>query len=228
VNILKYILLAAILSASAAAHAAVVTVADITGTWTVTGGTNVNGEGTDSVRWGNPATSNGQSGYDFDAVLTPFIVTESPFDVGLFTHLNWPIASGTSISGADLTLSVAGDVDGLAFNIGGVYSFDHFETPNNGNPCAAGGSQPCPDLVTYLGASEVSDSVIVDGEEVFLSLEGFEDGFTFLTAEGAASSKMLRAAFTTEPIIDGNVPLPAAAWFLISGVAAFGIARRKK
>ena len=66
-------------------QAAVIDVTSITGMWG-----NVQGA---------PATNAGQSGYRFTASSTPFTAVSSPFQLGVFTHNNFPIYA-PSITGA--------------------------------------------------------------------------------------------------------------------------------
>ena len=225
---------AAVVAFAGAASSATVTIDSITGTWgnVQGGGSTVNGEGTSSIRWGQPATVNGQSGYDFVAANTPQVNPLSTFDVGEFTHLNWPIFA-PSISGADLTVTVDGDVDGSVFSIGGTYSFSHFETPNGAAACGAGGGNPCADLVTLLGGVSTSAAVNIDGNEYFFNLLGFADlgagSSMFLTQEGQTNSAGgLRGAFSITPDEMMPIPLPASMWLMLGGVGVLGAVKRKQ
>ena len=90
-----------------------------------------------------------------------------------------------------------------------VFTFTHFETPNNGNPCAAGGSNPCPDLVTVGLNPAASESITIDDVEYVIDFTGFqvgEESFTdFLTQEALANTATLRGTFTRkdgESVID--------------------------
>ena len=209
------------------ASAAVVDVTSISGFWknAAPGSTvGLNGQGTSEIRWGN-STGAGQSGYNFEAATTPALNVTSPFYVGDFVHLNFPITGG-AIDSVELDLTVGGTVDGVAFSIGGTYLFDHFETPNSANPCAAGGTQPCPDLVTVLGGVTFSDSITLEGEEVFLSLDGFTAGTQFLTKEGQANRAQLFASFSAQPF--SVVPVPASLPLLLAGVMGLGALRLRK
>ena len=218
---------AALAMVGSSAIAASITVTDITGTWGNATGAAVTGDGTDTISWGSPATSDGASSYNFEAANVPIVDPGSPFVIGDFTHNNFPVFP-PSITGADLTVTVEGDIDGQAFSLGGVFQFSHFETPNGANPCAAGGTNPCPDLVTYLGATGLfGDTIVVDDTEFVLSLTGFADGLTFLTAEGESNSAQLFAEFTADPFL-APIPLPAAGWMLLLGVGGLAAARRKR
>ena len=80
-----------------------------------------------SIRWGSGGSS--QSGYDFAAVALPIIAQSdgTNFALGTFTHLNFPINAGTSITAVDLTVSL-----GNAFTTSATFHYDHNETPNTG------------------------------------------------------------------------------------------------
>jgi hypothetical protein len=221
-------LVSALLTMTAgAALATTVNVSSITGTWGNVTGAAATGVGTSTISWGTPAVSGGQqSSYVFDAAITPINDASSPFFIGNFTHNNYPIFA-PSITGADLTVTVLGTVDDVAFSLGGVYRFTHLETPNNANPCAAGGSAPCPDLVTFQGAvGTFGDVIEVNDVLVVLGLTGFVDGFSFLTNENASNTAGLYAEFTAEPLT-APVPLPAGMWLMGTGLAAFGVWSRK-
>ncbi|WP_210115066.1 THxN family PEP-CTERM protein [Roseovarius aestuariivivens] len=202
----------------------------VTGVWTAVSGATVSGLGSNEIRWGTPTTTGGeQSGYRFDGAAPP---TQGPysegqvFDLGSFTHFNFPIFA-PSITFAELEVTTAGTVGGAAFSITSVFDFDHFETPNDGSPCAAGGVQPCPDLVTPTLNIGASESVSVGGVDYFISVTGFDIGTGFLTLEGQSNTAQLQGTFTARV---SAIPLPAAGWMLIAGLgglAAMGRRRKK-
>lgn len=204
-----------------AANAAVVTVSSISGVWnSVLGGVNVAGVNTNNLSWG----TGGSSSYLFTPEAVPFSPAASPFDVGLFTHFNQPIGSGSSITGASLDLTVAGDVDGQAFSLSSTSVFSHFETPNNTAPCPGGDSIPCGDLVTLISSISTGDMLtLADGSTVTLELTGFGGGLSFLSAEGGNNSDTLQATFKVTP-----VPLPAGFPLLLAGIGAFALLKRRK
>ena len=216
--------MAAIVLSVGAASAATVTVTEVTGTWGNATGATVSGDGTDTISWGE-STGQGQSSYVFAATGVPVVDPASPFQVGTFTHNNFPIFP-PSITGAELTVSVAGNVDGNAFTLGGTYAFAHNETPNT-TPCFEGSVSVCDDIVTLVGATQFDGSVIVDGEEYFFELTGFEGGVSFFTQEGQSNSAALFAGLTTNPVVVNPVPVPAGAVLLGTGIAAFGVWSRK-
>ncbi|MED5466551.1 MAG: choice-of-anchor K domain-containing protein, partial [Pseudomonadota bacterium] len=96
------------LFAAGSAQAAVIQLTGVSGLWTTTNpsGPAVSGGGTNEIRWGTPANQqNQQSGYRFDGSAPPAVnVNENiDFDLGTFTHFNYPI-TGTSLSNASLTV----------------------------------------------------------------------------------------------------------------------------
>lgn len=65
---------------------------------------------TASIIWGNPATNNGQSGYEFDPTDVSFSAADkTPYSLGPFTHFNQPIITGgCSLSTVELLFHFAG------------------------------------------------------------------------------------------------------------------------
>lgn len=213
----------------------------VSGTWgniAETGGlAPVAGAGTNKIEWGVPCcgnnTTNGSS-YVFDGAGAANNVS-SPFTLGTFTHNNFTISSdSSSLLSADLTVSVSGFFDAMAFALNPVFSFTHLETANGASPCAAGGSQPCPDLVTLVNSQDLSQVVDLGGGQlVTLTILGFDTGSgplsTFLTKEQFANSARLVAQFSAPEPPGPVVPLPASAWLMLAafgGLAAAGRARR--
>ena len=241
---LTYGALGAILALSAGtatANSIGLDVNSISGIWTSVDPADtrgLNGVGSASINWGVPADFFGvgpQSGYDFTAATTPFTAAAGTlFNLGTFTHRNEPIrgfssSPPSSIESATLTVDTNITIDGWSDTITSVFEFDHFETPNSGTPCAAGGSQPCPDLVTAALNEGASESVVIGGVEYFFSITGFEIEGTvldsFLTLEEQSNSAVLKGEFTSEPIT--TVPIPAAAWLFGSALlGAVGLGRR--
>ncbi|MDJ0508638.1 MAG: THxN family PEP-CTERM protein [Crocosphaera sp.] len=182
------------------------------GTWSnITGNpVDLNGVGTNQINWGNPFNlDNAQSGYVFAGVNgenvtlpTAFGEMSNVFDLGTFIHNNFTITGG-SITGATLNIEanfINGSNETQTFSFG----FSHFETPNNAVPCAAGGSQPCPDLVSFLNNGASSETVTIDGTQYRLDITGFqlEDGTVvqeFLTLEGQANMATLQGKLTAVP-----------------------------
>lgn len=211
--------------------AATFSVNDIAGIWQnslMESGGSASGEGTESMRWGNPVGSTGKSGYDFGAATTPLNVEANElFVLGTFNHLNFPV-TGDFLDSADLEVSISGSVETVDFGFNSVFQFDHFETPNGASPCAVESTvQPCPDLVTLLNPQDLTQTVMVGDLEYTLEISGFVldagDPSSFLThfvtLEGENNQAYLVGRFS-EPLPITPVPLPASAWLLL---AAFGL-----
>lgn len=241
--------MAVVLGAASTASAGVVTFDSLTATWSlVQGGTNVNftnnGTADASVHWGTPA--NAQSGYEFDAAIPPAIdiaVPPSPsndFILGTFTHFNFPIDSGTSITGVRLTLSAHVLIDNVAVGTENfVYDFIHNETPNGANPCADGGAQGvginvngCADNVN-TNYNSLSDSFQIGPDLYTLDIRGFElldaahtHVLSFWTAESQANSAyvLARVALTSEV---QTAPEPTTLALLGVGLLGLGLVRRR-
>lgn len=208
---------ASLFAMAGAAFAAPIPLAQLTSVhaaWgPLTGGTGVvynpvGGGSTAEVRWGN--TNNNQnpnnikSGYEFAGAPTsgPAVEADDDFHLGDFTHFNYPIGAGSSITAAVLTLTF-----GVTYSIdnGGnwvtpeapivlKYRFDHDETSNGslsggvwGNPtnCANGpngvgiNDNGCSDNVKVglvAGQDENFAFKDADGHAYFLSITGFVTG----------------------------------------------------
>lgn len=228
--------LAVTLASAGAANAVTFTVDTTAGTWentVLTNGGNAGGESTNEIRWGRPATDAGQSGYDYTAAAATSSQTDELFILGTFNHLNFPVFSPSLVS-ADLAISLSGNADGVGFSFNSTFSFDHFETPNEANPCAAGGVPLCPDLVTLLNPQDTSQVVTVDGTDYTLEIAGFVTDATdftsfldsFLTLENQENEAFLVARFS-EPLVS-EVPLPAAGWMLLAGLGGMAAMRRSR
>jgi len=224
----------------ATASAAPVSFSNITGSWSSidpAAGINVSNNGTanPSLRWGNPATNAGQSGYDFNAAAN-FMVEVPPdtdVDLGSFSHLNNPI-TGTSLNSATLTVAIDIVVDGIAQGSRNfVFDFTHNETTNSSNPCANGEANNqgvningCADLVTVTN-NNLSEDFLVDGVLYTIAILGFKVGddivTTFETIEQMTNTAQLIGRVTV-----AEVPIPAAIPLFLSGIAGLGFAGRMR
>lgn len=225
---------------------------DVEGRWIdTTGGTGVRGLGTASVRWGIPWNNRGvRSGYDFDGVDdgTPQL-PETDFVLGTFTHLNRVIANGTSITAARLQVSFRVRINDLTNGLSrlvdaqSTFDFLHWETPNDARPCADGGANGagvnvngCADRVTPVLNPAFSDTFRLGRAVYTLDITGFDKGDAFWTTEDAANRSRLFGRFTASPdLTEGEsgeppapIPLPAAGWLMLAGLAGLGAAARRR
>jgi len=202
---------------------------DSNGTWSnPTGTATVSGVGTSTISWGNPTTSDGaQSSYNFSGNsnnINNASIDGSIFDLGMFTHNNYPIFN-FNFTGADLDLSL--DIfDGVDLLASETFSFTfgHNETANS-LPCDPLGSTICPDVVS-IPLAITSDTVNIFGENYTLELLGFSstglgDVTTqFITEEGQSNSATLYGS-----LVKASVPEPSS--YLLLGIGLLGLAFRK-
>jgi len=88
------------------------------------------------------------------------------FTLGTFTHNNFPIPSGSSITSANLKVTFDVVIDGQTMHIDHTVQFQHNETPNDGaNP---------DDIVTIINGTNIVDITV--GEATYRLTIGFEDG----------------------------------------------------
>ena len=239
------------------AVAATLDVTSVNGNWTGLGSdashipTNVTGLNTNSVSWGTPyvgSKTGKQSGYSFVGAASGQIESDTDFDLGTFTHHNFVINTGTSITGAGLGLVVNMVIGGVDRALTTAFNFSHDETKNSGEAnglCKNGGangagvnSAGCADKVTILDNTAQQDTFEVAGFLYILEITGFtQAGKTFSefwTTEDEANSAILRARFTLVgpvPPIDpppAPVPLPAAGWMVLTGLGALAATRARR
>ncbi len=220
---------AAVVGTAYPAKAAVMgaTVTSITASWLNPdpGNVSIDNDGrTVSARWGYPATWwGGRSGYDFRAKRTPSdLDAGDTFKIGTFKHLNYPIY-GTALSSISLSVTFEGLIKGsnTPFQVTSLFDFEHTETPNTWGHCPSGSQSTCDDIVTATLNEGASQSVIVDGMKYLFTIAGFQvngDQFeNWLTKEKHTNKAHLVASLEVHP-----VPLPAAAWFLITALGGLG------
>lgn len=240
------------------ASGATVDVSRVNGKWTGAtaegAGSNVTGQNTNRISWGQARSRNGQSGYGFVGSAVGVFETGKEFQIGTFTHYNRPITTGTSITGANLGLAVSIVLGSLNQAIIASFNFVHNETPNQGtNGVCADGGKPgvarnangCADRVTILDNSASQVPFELDGVLYVLEITGFitnGQAFSeFWTRENAENSAILLARFrevgrTTSSGGGGGggggtpspVPLPGAAWLILSALAAMVMVGRKR
>ena len=250
----KYVAAAAFLSMFAvAADAATVDITGITSRWTSTTPQVADGVGTNSIRWGDPATSAGKSGYDFAAAAVPIndVAAGSTFNLGNFVHHNNTITN-RSITQATLEVAVSIMIDATEQVVKTFYTFNHWETPNqpgNGALCANGGAQGagvngagCADRVTAVANFGSTSSFLTGDDEYVFTLDGFKVGSDifseFWTKEGTDNLAFLQGSYVLKSCVTANVgctgggvaavPLPAAGWMLLAGLCGLAATMRKR
>ena len=229
------------LSITTAANAGTVVFTDIKGTWSSPTGASVNysgnGSGYAKASWG-ASTDYRKSAYTFDGA-SPINVnitspgSYGPFEIGEFTHNNWPI-NGNSITSIKLAISTKIIIDGIdqgvkTFN----YVFNHLETPNNvpgyNGTCANGlkesasiNANGCADRV-QVNFLSTSDTFNVGGNLYALDFAGFMDGKTpvtdFWTKERKDNSISMMASIK---LVQSAVPEPSTWAMMIIGFGAVG------
>ncbi|MBA4012197.1 MAG: hypothetical protein C0481_10060 [Phenylobacterium sp.] len=235
------IALTAGLSITTAANAGTVIFTDIKGTWSSPTGASVsysgNGSGYAKASWGN-STGYGKSAYTFDGASPINVNVASPgnygpFEIGEFTHNNWPV-TGNAITSIKLAISTKIIIDGVdqgvkTFN----YVFNHLETTNDvpgyNGTCANGlresasiNANGCADRV-QVNFLSTSDTFKVGGALYALDFAGFMDGTTpvtdFWTKERKNNSINMMASVK---LVQSAVPEPSTWAMMIIGFGAVG------
>ncbi|WP_417533544.1 choice-of-anchor K domain-containing protein, partial [Marinobacterium stanieri] len=151
------------------------------------------------------------SNYTFDdnnsLINNQNVAVNSTFEIGEFTHNNYPTDTGNAISSVDLDLSFNVVINGYVATVNHTISFEHDETPNSG-------SDPR-DIVTISNASTIVPVTITtpEGEETYnFEIIGFVDGSgnvvdTVYTDENASNSFQLMGQLVSSdaPEVTGQV-----------------------
>ena len=232
-NTLKTAAFAGLLVAGSAS-AQLITVDSVTGIWTEATPTgDIDGIDSNQISWGDPANSQ-RSSYVFDPAdpLPSGIGIGERFDLGIFTHNNFPIFS-PFLETAKLQVTTALTINGTSREAISVFDFDHWETPNNEDPCADGGAlgeginaNGCADQVTFTFNQPASESFEIDGDWYILTIAGFEINDELAdvlwTMEDASTDATLRAVITRP------VPTPATLPLLGAGLLLLGLTLRRR
>lgn len=180
--------------------------------------------GLSTARWGIPTDGIHQSGYDFDSLTTPFSVQSNgtPFALGTFTHLNYPIG-GTSLDSINLDVHLEGTPGSI--DVAAIFHISHDETPNNYYPPTNPGNN---DIVTITNPI-LNEEFSYNGKNYFFNLIGFsQDGGQTITTQFSTVETLENVAILYGEITEAPVPtVPEPSTFLLIGGALAGLATHR-
>ena len=188
---------------------------------------NVDGQGTDEVRWGLSATSSGQSGYDFTPGSDLFDISiGTNFHLGTFTHLNNPIYTPWDAPSLEtINYDFGFETNGTPGSLSTSFSFTHDETLNSIDNCPLGSISTCDDYVDIANTT-LNQLINVDGDSYYFNLLGFstDGGNTFSSSfqspELGSNSADLYGIVTAYAVPEpGTIALFGLGALLIGGVA---------
>ncbi len=201
------------------------------GIWTnPTPAAGIVGVGTSKISWGSPALS----AYSYATAAPVYDINPGvPFQVGTFTHENYPIGLPLLESAVlEITLGMQIPGDGVlgGTNISKVFSylFNHNETPN-APPCNPAGDPPCPDVVSIPNplASQTfqMDNLIYTLKIGFMNDQG-QLVNELITNENQDNQAFIYGVFTTEGV--PQVPEPGTLLALGLGLSGVALAVRRR
>lgn len=216
------------LTAAMSVAAFPVHVTSIDGTFENTAGSNISGEGTSLISWGNGT----QSSYGFSGESPlPVVNDESPFVLGKLTHTNNQVTGGT-LTSTDLAITLGFSAAGDTGAGEGQFVFTHDETPDIACTgfvifgfCLGSKTGDVDDTITQTGASVTSSDFVLGGFKYSLALLGLSADAS--TPENTYNDYKLWASLSAEAL-PVSVPEPGSLALIGLGLAGLGMARRRK